>query len=305
MERLEHLVTEQRNARTRDLSELSIKEIIEIMNEEDQTVALAVKKELPAIERAIASIVSSMEKQGRLVYVGAGTSGRIGVLDASECPPTFGVDFNTVIGLIAGGEGAFIKAVEGAEDNEELAVSDLKRFVLTANDVVVGLTASGRTPYVKGALQYARQVGATTVSVACNKDSLVSSYADHAIEVEVGPEILTGSTRLKAATAQKLILNMISTTAMIRLGKVYQNLMMDLHASNQKLKERSLRIVMEATGAGYEEASLAMKATDNHVKTAIVMLETGRDCEAARAALGEASGFVKRAIEVVRTASRE
>ncbi len=305
MERLEHLVTEQRNARTRDLSELSIKEIIEIMNEEDQTVALAVKKELPAIERAIAAIVSSMEKQGRLVYVGAGTSGRIGVLDASECPPTFGVDFNTVIGLIAGGEGAFIKAVEGAEDNEELAVSDLKRIVLTANDVVVGLTASGRTPYVKGALQYARQAGATTVSVACNKDSLVSSYADHAIEVEVGPEILTGSTRLKAATAQKLILNMISTTAMIRLGKVYQNLMMDLHASNQKLKERSLRIVMEATGAGYEEASLAMKATDNHVKTAIVMLETGRDCEAARAALGEASGFVKRAIEVVRTASRE
>ncbi|WP_391573752.1 N-acetylmuramic acid 6-phosphate etherase [Cohnella sp.] len=305
MERLEHLVTEQRNARTRDLSELSIKEIIEIMNEEDQTVALAVKKELPAIERAIAAIVSSMEKQGRLVYVGAGTSGRIGVLDASECPPTFGVDFNTVIGLIAGGEGAFIKAVEGAEDNEELAVSDLKRIVLTANDVMVGLTASGRTPYVKGALQYARQAGATTVSVACNKDSLVSSYADHAIEVEVGPEILTGSTRLKAATAQKLILNMISTTAMIRLGKVYQNLMMDLHASNQKLKERSLRIVMEATGAGYEEASLAMKATDNHVKTAIVMLETGRDCEAARAALGEASGFVKRAIEVVRTASRE
>ncbi len=305
MERLEHLVTEQRNARTRDLSELSIKEIIEIMNEEDQTVALAVKKELPAIERAIAAIVSSMEKQGRLVYVGAGTSGRIGVLDASECPPTFGVDFNTVIGLIAGGEGAFIKAVEGAEDNEELAVSDLKRIVLTANDVMVGLTASGRTPYVKGALQYARQAGATTVSVACNKDSLVSSYADHAIEVEVGPEILTGSTRLKAATAQKLILNMISTTAMIRLGKVYQNLMMDLHASNQKLKERSLRIVMEATGAGYEEASLAMKATDNHVKTAIVMLETGRDCEAARAALGEASGFVMRAIEVVRTASRE
>ncbi len=305
MERLEHLVTEQRNARTRDLSELSIKEIIEIMNEEDQTVALAVKKELPAIERAIAAIVSSMEKQGRLVYVGAGTSGRIGVLDASECPPTFGVDFNTVIGLIAGGEGAFIKAVEGAEDNEELAVSDLKRIVLTANDVMVGLTASGRTPYVKGALQYARQAGATTVSVACNKDSLVSSYADHAIEVEVGPEILTGSTRLKAATAQKLILNMISTTAMIRLGKVYQNLMVDLHASNQKLKERSLRIVMEATGAGYEEASLAMKATDNHVKTAIVMLETGRDCEAARAALGEASGFVKRAIEVVRTASRE
>ncbi len=305
MERLEHLVTEQRNARTRDLSELSIKEIIEIMNEEDQTVALAVKKELPAIERAIAAIVSSMEKQGRLVYVGAGTSGRIGVLDASECPPTFGVDFNTVIGLIAGGEGAFIKAVEGAEDNEELAVSDLKRIVLTANDVMVGLTASGRTPYVKGALQYARQAGATTVSVACNKDSLVSSYADHAIEVEVGPEILTGSTRLKAATAQKLILNMISTTAMIRLGKVYQNLMMDLHASNQKLRERSLRIVMEATGAGYEEASLAMKATDNHVKTAIVMLETGRDCEAARAALGEASGFVKRAIEVVRTASRE
>ncbi len=305
MERLEHLVTEQRNARTRDLSELSIKEIIEIMNEEDQTVALAVKKELPAIERAIAAIVSSMEKQGRLVYVGAGTSGRIGVLDASECPPTFGVDFNTVIGLIAGGEGAFIKAVEGAEDDEELAVSDLKRIVLTANDVMVGLTASGRTPYVKGALQYARQAGATTVSVACNKDSLVSSYADHAIEVEVGPEILTGSTRLKAATAQKLILNMISTTAMIRLGKVYQNLMMDLHASNQKLRERSLRIVMEATGAGYEEASLAMKATDNHVKTAIVMLETGRDCEAARAALGEASGFVKRAIEVVRTASRE
>lgn len=305
MERLERLVTEQRNARTRDLSELSIKEIIEIMNEEDQTVALAVKKELPAIERAIAAIVSSMEKQGRLVYVGAGTSGRIGVLDASECPPTFGVDFNTVIGLIAGGEGAFIKAVEGAEDDEELAVSDLKRIVLTANDVVVGLTASGRTPYAKGALQYARQAGATTVSVACNKDSIVSSYADHAIEVEVGPEILTGSTRLKAATAQKLILNMISTTAMIRLGKVYQNLMMDLHASNQKLRERSLRIVMEATGAGYEEASLAMKATDNHVKTAIVMLETGRDCEAARAALGEASGFVKRAIEVVRTASRE
>ncbi|WP_372632460.1 N-acetylmuramic acid 6-phosphate etherase [Cohnella sp.] len=305
MKTLEHLVTEQRNARTRDLSELSIKEIVEIMNEEDQTVALAVKRELPAIERAIAAIVASMEKEGRLVYVGAGTSGRIGVMDASECPPTFGVDFNTVIGLIAGGEGAFVKAVEGAEDDEELAVSDLKRIGLSARDVVVGLTASGRTPYVKGALQYAREAGATAISVSCNAESVVSRYADHAIEVEVGPEILTGSTRLKAATAQKMILNMMSTTAMIRLGKVYQNLMMDLHASNQKLKERSLRIVMEATGADYEAASRAMKEADNHVKTAIVMLETGRDRETAEAALDEAGGFVKRAIEAVRAASGE
>ncbi|MBW7452585.1 N-acetylmuramic acid 6-phosphate etherase, partial [Paenibacillus sepulcri] len=225
MDTLQHLVTEQRNERTLDLSELSIKEIIHIMNDEDGKVAEAVRQALPEIEAVIARIVQALEQGGRLVYIGAGTSGRLGVLDASEIPPTFGVDPQTVEALIAGGEGAFVTAVEGAEDDEHQGALDLESRQLNAKDILVGLAASGRTPYVKGALQYARQIGAFTAAVACNRNSILGKYADIAIEVEVGPEVLTGSTRLKAATAQKMILNMLTTTAMIKRGKVYQNLM--------------------------------------------------------------------------------
>jgi N-acetylmuramic acid 6-phosphate etherase len=299
---LQHLVTEQRNLRSLDLSELSIEEIVVIMNEEDQTVAASVSKVLPVIGQAIAAIVAKMKQGGRLIYTGAGTSGRIGVLDASECPPTFGVDYETVIAVMAGGDDAFIKAAEGAEDDEAQAVLDLKSKGLVPSDVVVGLTASGRTPYVKGALQYARQIGAEAISISCNLDSIVSEFADHAIEVEVGPEILTGSTRLKAASAQKMILNMMSTISMIKLGKVYQNLMMDLHVSNMKLKERAIRIVKTATGASYEEAEQALTEADNHVKTAVVMINASVSLEAARRALDETEGFVTRAIESARSA---
>ncbi|RED64721.1 N-acetylmuramic acid 6-phosphate etherase [Cohnella lupini] len=305
MEDLNHLVTEQRNERTRDLSELSIHEIAGIMNLEDRKVAESVHLALPIIGKAIEVIVKAIDQGGRLIYIGAGTSGRLGVLDASECPPTFGVDDQTVQAVMAGGAGAFIKAVEGAEDDEDQASIDLQSRKLSSLDVVVGLTASGRTPYVKGALRYAKQMGAASISVTCNRNSIVSLYADHAIEVEVGPEVLTGSTRLKAATAQKMVLNMLTTTSMIKLGKVYQNLMMDLNVSNIKLKERARNIVMEATGADYEIAERALTLANNHVKTAIVMIEAETDVLMARKALDETKGFVAQAIVSARSSLRE
>ena len=229
--------------------------------------------------------------------MGAGTSGRLGVLDASECPPTFGVPHGLVVGLIAGGPGALLKAVEGAEDNKQLGEDDLRALNLTAQDLVVGLAASGRTPYVIGGLEYARQTGCTTVAISCNPGSPIAQVAAIAISPVVGPEALTGSTRLKSGTAQKLVLNMISTGAMVKFGKVYQNLMVDMQAINIKLVDRACRMVMEATGASREEAEKVLQQTDHDVKPAILMILTGLDAAAARARLEAHHGFLRAALE--------
>jgi len=243
---LEHLTTETRNEKTMNLDEMSILDFLTTMNEEDEKVASAIKKELPSIAKAVEAIIKAKKQGGRLIYIGAGTSGRIGLLDAVECPPTFGTNPDEVIGLIAGGEKAFIKAVEGAEDSKELGMEDLQNIRLTKMDIVVGIAASGRTPYVIGALEYANSIEAQTVAVSCNKDSDIGKVANIAIEVVNGPEVLTGSTRLKAGTAQKLICNMLSTASMVGIGKVYGNLMVDVQLTNEKLVERAKRIVMEA-----------------------------------------------------------
>lgn len=243
---LEKLTTEKRNKITMNLDEMSPYEIISIMNKEDQKVLDAVHDALPQIEKVFEWTTESLQKKGRIIYIGAGTSGRLGILDAVECPPTFGVSYDTVVGVIAGGEGAFVKAEEGAEDNPELGKEDLRRIQLKADDVVIGLAASGRTPYVIGALQYAKQVGCRTVAIVCNANTKIAGEADCSIELLTGPEILTGSTRLKAGTAEKMVLNMISTVSMVGIGKVYQNLMVDMRQTNEKLVTRAENIVMEA-----------------------------------------------------------
>lgn len=271
---LENLATEERNEKTIDLDTLSPKEILAVMNEEDLTVPIAIKKVLPQIELIVSGVISCFQKGGRLIYLGAGTSGRLGVLDAAECVPTFGVSKEQVIGLIAGGEKAFVAAIEGAEDSKILGENDLKQIKLTANDFVIGIAASGRTPYVIGALDYAKSVGAKT-----------------------GAEILTGSTRLKAGTAQKLVLNMISTASMVGIGKVYKNLMVDVLPTNKKLEERSKRIIMEATEADYETANKFYEAAEKHVKVAIVMILTNSTKEIALEKLSEAKGFVRNTIQ--------
>ena len=273
-------------------------EIVTVMNEEDARVPLAIAKCLPQIAQAAAWAVEAFEQGGRLFYMGAGTSGRLGVLDAAECPPTFGVPQGMVVGLIAGGEKAFIVAVEGAEDSRELAVQDLQSHHLTAKDFVVGIAASGRTPYVLGGLDYARSVGCHTAAIACNPGSAVGKAADLAIEVNCGPEVLTGSTRLKSGTAQKLILNMISTASMVRIGKAYQNLMVDVMQTNEKLHTRAENIVMDATGVERSVARHAIDEAKGSVKTAITMLLA--DCDAAEAArrLEASHGHVREAIRL-------
>lgn len=296
MNRLEKLETERSNAKTNNLDTMTVKEIISAMNEEDQTVALAVQKVLPQIEEAIHIVHKGFSNSGRLLYIGAGTSGRIGLLDAVECPPTFSTSPKMVQAVLAGGFGAVMVAVEGAEDDQELGKKDLKQQHLTANDVVVGIAASGRTPYVIGALAYAQSVGAKTISLSSNLQSAISLYADVAIEVETGPEVLTGSTRLKAATAHKMVVNMISTASMIQIGKVYKNLMVDVHASNFKLKERAKMIVCEATDSTYEEAEQVLVETGFNVKQAIVMILTGSTAEEGKGLLEKANGKVRVAI---------
>ena len=296
MNRLEKLETERSNAKTNNLDIMTVKEIISVMNEEDQTVALAVQKVLPQIEEAIHIVHKGLSNNGRLLYIGAGTSGRIGLLDAVECPPTFSTSPKMVQAVLAGGFGAVMVAVEGAEDDQELGKNDLKQQHLTTNDVVVGIAASGRTPYVIGALAYAQSVGAKTISLSSNLQSAISLYADVAIEVVTGPEILTGSTRLKAATAHKMVVNMISTASMIQLGKVYKNLMVDVHASNFKLKERAKMIVCEATDSTYEEAEQVLVETGFNVKQAIVMILTGSTAEEGKGLLEKANGKVRVAI---------
>lgn len=293
---LAELGTETANDRTSDLDMMSTAELLTVMNQEDRSVPVAVAAALPAIEKAVESIVAARRDGGRLIYLGAGTSGRLGVLDAVECPPTFGTEPAEVLGLIAGGERAFLKAVEGAEDDPDLAVVDLRAVGLTAADVVVGIAASGRTPYVIGGLVYARTVGAATVSVACNVGAEISTCADVAIEVDTGPEVLTGSTRLKAGTAQKLVCNMLSTASMIRTGKVFHNLMVDVRPTNAKLVDRARRIVTAATGADPQTAAAAIDAAGGHAKTAVVMLLTDTDYATASERLHRAHGDVRTAI---------
>lgn len=290
------LGTETANERTRDLDTMTVRQLLAVMNDEDRRVALAVAAALPAIERAVDAIVAARRRSGRLIYLGAGTSGRIGLLDAVECPPTFGTDPGEVVGLIAGGDQAFVKAVEGAEDNAELGRDDLIALGLTECDVVVGLAASGRTPYVIGGLTYARSVGAATASVSCNAGAELSAHADIAIEVATGPEVLTGSTRLKAGTAQKMVCNMLSTASMVRTGKVFGNLMVDVKPTNEKLVDRAERIVSAATGVDQAVAAEAIAAADGHAKTAVVMLLANCDHDTAVRRLAEAAGDVRTAI---------
>lgn len=290
------LGTETRNERTADLDGMPVTDLLTAMNDEDQTVALAVRRALPRIAEAVQAAEASLRRGGRLIYLGAGTSGRIGLLDAVECPPTFGTAPEQVMGLLAGGPGAFITAVEGAEDDPRGAVADLEAAGLGPADVLVGLAASGRTPYVVGGLEYARGIGAATVSVACNADAEVSRHADIAIEVVTGPEVLTGSTRLKAGTAEKLVCNMLSTATMVRLGKVYGNLMVDVRATNAKLVDRARRIVVQATGADPRDAERALEAAGGHAKTAIMMLLGGMTVEQAAEALRRGDGSIRSAL---------
>ncbi|WP_233978576.1 N-acetylmuramic acid 6-phosphate etherase [Pectobacterium versatile] len=290
------LVSETRNPATMALDQLSTLEMMHAFNQEDRKVPEAIALVLPAIAEAVDLAAASLQEGGRLIYLGAGTSGRLGVLDASECPPTFGVPHGLVIGLIAGGPGALLKAVEGAEDDPALGEADLKALNLTAADMVVGLAASGRTPYVIGALRYAHNVGCRTAAISCNPHSPIAQEAQVAISPVVGPEALTGSTRLKSGTAQKLVLNMISTGAMVKLGKVYQNLMVDVKATNVKLLDRACRIVVEATGAEREQAQQALVQADNEVKPAILMLLANIDVAAARERLKQHNGYLREAL---------
>ena len=290
------MTTERRNPRTMQLDTMSELEIVTAMNDEDARVPLAIAKKLPEIAQAARWAVEAFEQGGRLFYMGAGTSGRLGVLDAAECPPTFGVDPSMVVGLIAGGEKAFIKAVEGAEDSRELGRQDLESHHLTQKDFVIGIAASGRTPYVLGGLAYAKETGCRTAAIACNPGSAIGKAADLAIEVEVGPEVLTGSTRLKSGTAQKLILNMISTASMVRTGKAYQNLMVDVMQTNEKLHTRAENIVMDATGVERAEARRAIDAAGGSVKCAITMLLANCTAQEAKSRLEAAGGHVRTAI---------
>ncbi len=291
---IENLTTERQNPQTLHLDELSIHEACRLMNEEDAQVAKAVGEELTSIEKVIEKVIEAFHKGGRLIYIGAGTSGRLGVLDAAECVPTFGVEPTMVVGLIAGGQKAMLTAVEGAEDSLDLAEEELRQIQLAKNDVVIGIAASGRTPYVIGGLRYAQDVGAVTCSLSCNKEALISKEAQLAIEVDCGPEFLTGSTRLKAGTAQKLILNMISTISMIGIGKVYGNLMVDVQPTNQKLVERAKRIIMSATEVSYEIAEEFYEKADHNVKVAIVMILTGSSRKKALEKLQAADGFIRK-----------
>ncbi|MEH0760809.1 N-acetylmuramic acid 6-phosphate etherase [Vibrio sp. 16] len=294
---LSHLVSEGRNPETMDIDLLPSLEIVQRINQQDQLVPLAVEKVLPEIALAVDKITEAFKVGGRLIYMGAGTSGRLGVLDASECPPTFGVSDQMVIGLIAGGPDAILKAKEGAEDSLTLGVDDLKSIQFSQKDVVVGIAASGRTPYVVGALEYANEMGATTIALSCNPDSTIADIADIAISPVVGPEALTGSTRLKSGTAQKLVLNMLTTASMIRLGKSYQNLMVDVKATNKKLVARAARIVMQATDCDKNQATSTLEQTDYDVKLAILMILTGMDLPSARKQLHHQDGFLRKAVQ--------
>ena len=292
--------TEQRNPTSMNLDQMTIEEMLELMNHQDKLIPQAIHKVLPEIKKMIEVVVESFNNNGRLIYIGAGTSGRLGILDAVECVPTFGTSPEMVVGLIAGGETAIKDAVEGAEDSKELAEKDLKELHLNEKDVVVGIAASGRTPYVIGGLEYAKKMGAQTGAISNNENTKVSAAADYPIEIITGPEVLTGSTRLKAGTSQKLVLNMISTISMVKIGKAYENLMVDVQATNEKLVDRSKRIIMEATGIGYEEAENALHEAQS-VKLSIVMILADVSKEVAEKVLAEKNGLVKDAIQKLTT----
>ncbi|MGP1396122.1 MAG: N-acetylmuramic acid 6-phosphate etherase [Inquilinaceae bacterium] len=294
---LQSLVSEGRNPRTTEIDLMSSAEIVACMNAEDRLVADAVAAEASSIAQAVDRIVVAFETGGRLIYIGAGTSGRLGVLDASECPPTFSVPPEMVVGLIAGGDRALRKSIEAAEDDENQGASDLDAVSVNGKDVVVGIAVSGRTPYVVGALRHARDIGAGTVALSCNPDSLIAEISDIAISPVVGPEVLTGSTRLKSGSAQKMVLNMLSTASMIRLGKTYGNLMVDVSISNRKLADRAQGIVREATGCSDAEARELLERSGGSVKLAILMQIAGLDADAARADLEAERGVLRRAIE--------
>jgi len=291
--------TEARNAASRNLDQLSSLQLVQLINQADQQVANSITPALPQIAQAVEKIVQAFAKGGRLIYLGAGTSGRLGILDAVECPPTYSVPDSQVIGLIAGGANAIYKAVEGAEDNPQLAEQDLQQISFQPQDILVGIAASGRTPYVLGGLAYARRCGAVTVAISCNAGAPILAAADIAICAEVGPEVVTGSTRMKAGSAQKMILNMLSTAAMVLSGKVYQNLMVDLHASNQKLVARAVRIVMQATDCDQPTAEQALARCEQSAKLAILHLLSGQPVEACRAQLLAEGGFVRKALEAL------
>ncbi|OUQ15840.1 N-acetylmuramic acid 6-phosphate etherase [Lachnoclostridium sp. An138] len=291
--------TETRNPDTMNLDQMTPLEIVTAMNREDRKVPEAVEKCLPQIAELVSAVEKAFMEGGRLFYMGAGTSGRLGVLDASECPPTYGVPAEMVVGLIAGGDIALRNPVEGAEDDRTLGRKDLEERNLTAKDVVVGIAASGRTPYVLGGFEYAKSLGCVTAAVSCNVGSAIGQAADIAIEAEVGPEVLTGSTRLKSGTAQKMILNMITTASMVRIGKAYQNLMIDVVQSNEKLHTRAENIAMDATGVSREEARRAIDEAGGSVKLAVTMLLAECDVETARGLLEKSRGHVREAIQSI------
>ena len=293
---LSAMVTENRNPNSEKIDNCSTLEILQIINNEDKKVATAVEKQLPQIANAVETITRAFSNQGRLIYIGAGTSGRLGILDASECPPTYGTPPQQVIGLIAGGQPAIFRAVENAEDNPELAVADLKNINFNAKDVLVGIAASGRTPYVIGAMQFAKSIGATVISLCCNPKAPMIAIADIAITPIVGAEVITGSSRMKAGTAQKMVLNMLTTASMIKTGKVYGNLMVDVEATNAKLIERQISIVMQATECNRETAILALKQSQRHCKTAILMILANLNAEQAKQALSKNNGFIRQTL---------
>ncbi len=297
LQTLSTLITEQRNPNSMNVDSLSALEIVQLMNDEDKQVPLAIEKCLPQIAQAVECIVAAFQQGGRLVYIGAGTSGRLGVLDASECPPTFGVSPEMVKGIIAGGERALRHPIEGAEDSKAQAVVDLQTIQFSSKDVLVGIAASGRTPYVIGALEYAKSLGSVTVSIASNPNSAMANIVDIAIDTVVGPEVLTGSSRLKSGTAQKLVLNMLTTASMILMGKCYQNLMVDVQASNEKLKARAIRIVMQATDCDKALAEETLKQSDQNAKLAIMMILSGLDRAQAETLLEKHHGKLQLALK--------
>ena len=291
------LPTEQRNPNTADIDRISTLEMVSRINDEDKKVALAVERELESIARAVDAAYEALRDGGRLIYCGCGTSGRLGVLDAAECPPTYSVDPGMVMGVMAGGESAMFRAAEGAEDNAQAGREDMERIHLSARDLLVGIAASGRTPYVLGAMAYAHEIGARTVALTCNKNSEMNAAADIPIGVETGPEVITGSTRMKSGTAEKMVLNMLSTGAMIRLGKVYGNLMVDVMPTNEKLVRRAISIVSTAAGVEEELARQTLEQCGFSVKTAIVMLVRGLNAQEAEKRLKEHGGVIAKVLE--------
>lgn len=297
MSDLRNLTTEARNPASENLDEMSARQLVELINAEDQKVADAVLEQADQIARAVEIVAARLKSDGRLIYIGAGTSGRLGVLDASECPPTFSSDPQQVLGMIAGGNTALRNAVESAEDHPESGKADLQSIELTPGDVVIGIATSGRTPYVRGGLEYAREIGAAAIGFTCNTTNEIEAVADLVICTVVGPEVLTGSTRMKAGTATKLVLNTITTSVMVLLGKTFRNLMVDLTASNEKLRDRSARIVCELTGVDRAQAEDRLVACDGELKTAIVSESRGVTADEARRLLESSDGHLRTALD--------